>query len=125
MSDLNFDPIVLTQYLVKCQSVTPEDAGALDIVEKHLSHLEFACTRLPFSGNNSYAVDNLFATIGSNGKHLAFAGHTDVVPAGNFDSWTYPPFKAIIKASLNPFSTMLFLKLSAFFLLEVFPTKYL
>ena len=96
MSNLNFDPIILTQDLVKCPSVTPEDAGALDIVEKHLSHLNFSCTRLPFSGNNSYEVDNLFATLGSNGKHLAFAGHTDVVPPGNLNSWTYPPFEAVI-----------------------------
>ena len=43
---------------------------------------------------NSYDVDNLFATIGSKrGKHLAFAGHTDVVPPGNENSWKYPPFQ--------------------------------
>ena len=97
MNNLNFDPIVLTQNLVKCPSITPKDEGALDIVENHLSHLGFNCTRLPFSGNNSYDVDNLFATLGSDGKHLAFAGHTDVVPPGNYDSWKYPPFEAIIK----------------------------
>ena len=96
MNNLNFDPIVLTQALVKCPSITPKDAGALNIVQKHLSHLGFKCTRLPFSNNNSYAVDNLFASIGSNGKHLAFAGHTDVVPPGNEQSWKYPPFSATI-----------------------------
>ena len=96
MTNINFDPIVLTQNLVKCPSVTPDDKGALDIVENHLSHLNFNCTRIPFTGNNSYDVDNLFATIGSSGKHLAFAGHTDVVPAGNFDSWKYPPFEGRI-----------------------------
>ena len=96
MINLNFDPIILTQNLVKCPSVTPKEAGALDIVENHLSSLGFKCTRLPFSGNNSYEVDNLFATIGSTGKHIAFAGHTDVVPPGNESSWKYPPFSATI-----------------------------
>ena len=96
MTKINFDPISLTQALVQCPSITPKDEGALDIVENHLSHLGFNCTRLPFSGNNSYKVDNLFATIGSSGKHLAFAGHTDVVPPGNEDSWMYPPFSATI-----------------------------
>jgi len=96
MNNLNFDPISLTQALVKCPSITPEDAGALDIVQKHLNHLGFKCTRLPFSDENSYDVDNLFATIGSKGKHLAFAGHTDVVPPGNELSWKYPPFSAKI-----------------------------
>ena len=96
MTKINFDPISLTQALVKCPSITPKDEGALDVVEKHLSHLGFNCTRLPFSGNNSYDVDNLFATIGSSGKHLAFAGHTDVVPPGNEDSWKYHPFSATI-----------------------------
>ena len=96
MNNLNFDPISLTQALVKCPSVTPEDAGALDIVQEHLNHLGFECIRLPFSDENSYDVDNLFATIGSNGKHLAFAGHTDVVPPGNLNSWKYPPFSAKI-----------------------------
>lgn len=96
MTKINFDPINLTQALVQCPSVTPKDEGALNIVENHLSHLGFKCTRLPFSDKNSYDVDNLFASIGSTGKHLAFAGHTDVVPPGNEDSWKYPPFSAKI-----------------------------
>ncbi len=96
MNNLNFDPIILTQNLIKCPSITPKDEGALNIIESHLNHLGFSCTRLPFSGNNSYDVDNLFATIGSQGKHFAYAGHTDVVPPGNEKSWQYPPFSATI-----------------------------
>ena len=96
MTKIYFDPINLTQALVQCPSVTPKDEGALNLVENHLSHLGFKCTRLPFSDKNSYDVDNLFASIGSTGKHLAFAGHTDVVPPGNEDSWKYPPFSAKI-----------------------------
>ena len=97
MNNLNYDPIILTQALVKCASITPKDEGALDIVQNHLSHLGFKCTRLPFSDKNSYDVDNLFASIGSDGKHIAFAGHTDVVPPGNEASWKYPPFSATIE----------------------------
>ncbi len=97
MSDTNFDPIKLTQSLVKCASVTPKDDGALDIVKKHLSELGFECHDLKFSGDNSYEVNNLFATIGNEGKHLAYAGHTDVVPAGNEESWKFPPFSGTIE----------------------------
>ena len=96
MNKINFDPIILTQALVKCPSITPKDKGALDIVQNHLASIGFSCTRLPFSDENSYDVDNLFATIGSQGRHLAFAGHTDVVPPGNIDSWKYHPFSGKI-----------------------------
>lgn len=97
MSDLNFDPIKLTQSLVRCASVTPKDDGALLIVENHLNKLGFDCKKLVFSGDDSYEVKNLFATFGNEGKHFAYAGHTDVVPIGNEESWTYPPFSATIR----------------------------
>ena len=96
MTKLNFDSVALTQALVKCPSITPKDEGALQVVENHLKDLGFECTRLPFSENGFDNVDNLFAKIGTTGKHLAFAGHTDVVPPGNEDSWLYPPFSATI-----------------------------
>ena len=67
MSEINFDPIVLTQSLVKCSSVTPKDEGALKVVESHLKAIGFDCYPLTFSGNGSYEVKNLFATIGNNG----------------------------------------------------------
>ena len=60
MNKINFDPINLTQALIRCPSITPKDEGALDILEDHLSHLDFKCTRLPFSDEKSYDVDNLF-----------------------------------------------------------------
>ncbi len=97
MTDTNFDPIKLTQSLIKCASVTPKDDGALKIVERHLSQLGFDCYPLKFSGSDSYEVNNLFATIGKEGKHFAYAGHTDVVPVGNENSWKYPPFSATIQ----------------------------
>ena len=97
MTEFNFNPIKLTQALVKCQSITPKDDGALLVVQNHLSSMGFDCSPLLFSGNGSYEVKNLFATIGSDGPHLAFAGHTDVVPPGNESSWKHPPFSAIIE----------------------------
>ena len=96
MTKINFNPTQLTQALVRCKSITPKDDGALKIVENHLSSIGFECNSLSFSGNGSYDVKNLFASIGSDGPHLAFAGHTDVVPPGNEESWKYPPFSATI-----------------------------
>ena len=97
MTEFNLNPIKLTQALVKCKSITPKDDGALVVVQDHLSSMGFNCSPLLFSGNGSYEVKNLFATIGSDGPHLAFAGHTDVVPPGNESSWKHPPFSAIIE----------------------------
>ena len=97
MNKINFDTVALTQALIKCPSVTPNDEGALQVVEDHLNAIGFECTRLLFSEKNTHDVNNLFATIGSSGKHLAFAGHTDVVPPGLSTSWKHPPFSATIE----------------------------
>jgi len=96
MTKLNFDVVALTQSLVRCPSVTPVDGGALKVIEDHLKKIGFKCKRLTFRDKKSYVVENLYATIGSSGKHLAFAGHTDVVPPGKNSSWTYHPFSAKI-----------------------------
>ena len=96
MSEIDFNPIKLTQALVRCKSVTPNDDGAIKIIDDHLKSIGFDCTSLCFSDDKSYEVKNLFASYGSKGPHLAFAGHTDVVPAGNEESWRYPPFAAKI-----------------------------
>ena len=98
MSEIDFDPVKLTQSLVQCASVTPKDEGALTVVENHLKTMGCDCHPLIFSGNNSYEVKNLFATIGNDGKHFAYAGHTDVVPIGNESSWKYPPFSGKINS---------------------------
>jgi len=87
------DTLDLTKALIVCPSVTPEDAGAQGILNGHLSAAGFTCHNLPFGGQNGEArIENLFARIGSGGKHLCYAGHTDVVPAGATDQWTYGPF---------------------------------
>jgi succinyl-diaminopimelate desuccinylase len=90
------DPVALLQDLIRCASVTPTEAGVFDVLERALTPLGFAVTRLRFEGNGSYPVDNLFATRGSTGPHLLFNGHTDVVPPGDRALWTHEPFGAEI-----------------------------
>lgn len=90
------DPVQLLADLIRCPSVTPETAGAIDVLEAALTPLGFACTRLRFEGDGSYPVDNLFATRGGGGRHLLFAGHTDVVPPGDVAAWRHAPFAAEI-----------------------------
>jgi len=84
----------LLKQLIRCPSVTPKEAGALDVVQNFLTPLGFTCTRVVFDGDNSYPVDNLFASRGSSGRHLLFGGHSDVVPAGNENLWSHQPFAA-------------------------------
>ena len=88
--------VELTQRLIRCPSVTPHDGGALDCLEAELTALGFTCRRLPF-GEGDERVDNLFARRGAEGPHIAFAGHTDVVPVGDRDAWTHDPFGAVIE----------------------------
>ena len=91
------DPVELSQALIRCPSVTPADAGALDVLEGALGQLGFTCTRLPFTATGTPDIDNLYARLGSGGKDLCFAGHTDVVPVGNAEDWTSDPFAAEIR----------------------------
>jgi len=90
------DPVDLTQALIRCPSVTPDDAGALGVLEDALKPMGFVCHRLPFSASGTPDVDNLYARVGTSGPNLCFAGHTDVVPVGDEAAWTYPPFGAEI-----------------------------
>ena len=90
MGDLPYE-IRLTRDLIRCPSVTPEEGGALDLLQAELSAMGFVCTRLPF-GEGTALVDNLFARLGTSNPHFAFAGHTDVVPAGNAAGWSHGPF---------------------------------
>jgi len=91
------DPIALAQELIRCPSVTPADAGALDVLEAALAPLGFACTRLRFEAPGTAPVENLYARIGSTPPNFCFAGHTDVVPPGNSVLWGSDPFGAEIR----------------------------
>ena len=90
------DVIKLTQDLIRCPSVTPEDAGAQDVLKTALRDMGFDIYDLPFDGNGSYPVKNFFARLGAESPHICYSGHTDVVPAGDEASWTHPPFDAVI-----------------------------
>lgn len=85
------DPLDLTAKLIRCPSVTPEEGGALVLLQNLLERAGFACTRVDRGG-----VSNLFARWGDKGhaKTFGFNGHTDVVPIGNRDDWTVDPFGA-------------------------------
>lgn len=91
------DPVALSQALVRCPTVTPEVGSALDVLEAALAPLGFACRRVRFDGDDSYPVENLTASIGQGGRHLAFAGHVDVVPPGAREGWAHDPFSGLIE----------------------------
>ena len=91
------DPLELSQALLRCPSITPEDAGALGVLEDALKEISFTCHRLPFSEADTADVDNLYARIGTTGPNFCFAGHTDVVPIGNRDEWSIDPFGGQIR----------------------------
>ena len=88
------DPVALTAELVRCNSITPAEGGALVLLEKLLTDGGFTCTRVDRRG-----IANLYARWGRQGANRTFGfnGHTDVVPLGNPDAWTVDPFGAEIK----------------------------
>jgi succinyl-diaminopimelate desuccinylase len=87
-----FDPITLAQDLIRRPSVTPSDAGAIAVLRGVLESLGFVCRAMPFGD-----IENLYARLGDAGPNLCFAGHTDVVPAGDDGAWSAPPFAAEIE----------------------------
>ena len=88
------DPVALTADLVRCPSVTPDEGGALVLLEDVLTEGGFTCTRVDRGG-----ISNLYARWGRQGANRTFGfnGHTDVVPLGDEAAWTMPPFGAEIK----------------------------
>lgn len=94
------DPVALTQALIRCPSITPEEGGALTLMQEILTPAGFACQRMMFSEAGTPDVENLYARRGDRGLNLCFAGHTDVVPPGHLDAWTVPPFAAEIREGI-------------------------
>lgn len=90
------DPVATLQTLLRCPSVTPDEGGALTALEDMLKPLGFTVERPVFTEAGTPDVENLYARIGSEGPHLMFAGHTDVVPVGDEAAWSHPPFSGII-----------------------------
>lgn len=91
------DALSILQDLIRYESVTPHEGGALDYIEKILRPLGFECHRLVFKETGTPDVDNLYARWGKAAPHFCFAGHTDVVPIGKREDWTVDPFGAEIK----------------------------
>lgn len=87
------DPIELSCALIRRPSVTPADAGALDVLQEALEALGFVCERLKFSAPGTPDVDNLYARFGTAYRNFCFAGHTDVVPVGDEAAWSSDPFE--------------------------------
>lgn len=86
------DPVALTQALVRCPSVTPQEGGALALLDAVLAGEGYAVQRPVFSEPGTPDVENLYARIGSEAPVFVIAGHTDVVPVGDEAAWTRAPF---------------------------------
>ncbi|MDA9425738.1 MULTISPECIES: succinyl-diaminopimelate desuccinylase [Bradyrhizobium] len=91
------DALSIARDLIRCPSVTPTDAGALGVLEKALNEAGFTCHRVTFSEPGTADVDNLYARIGTEGPHITFAGHTDVVPPGDESAWSVGAFSGEVK----------------------------
>ena len=100
MTALGDKAVQLAQSLIRCESITPEDAGALDVLIQTLRPARFTFWRLNFKEEGTPPVDNLYARIGDGPPHLCFAGHVDVVPPGDAKLWSHPPFAAEIEDGL-------------------------
>ena len=83
------DAVELTRDLIRRPSVTPADAGAMDLVQRALEGIGFSCRRMKFG-----EIENLYARRGTTSPNLCFAGHTDVVPVGDAGAWSHDPFAA-------------------------------
>jgi succinyl-diaminopimelate desuccinylase len=94
---MDASPLALAQSLLRCPSVTPEEAGALAFIESVLREAGFGVHRPVFSEPGTPDVENLYARYGSGGPYLLFAGHTDVVPPGDAARWRHDPFSGVIE----------------------------
>ncbi len=94
------DPVALTQALIRCPSVTPQEGGALALVASVLEGAGFAVERPVFSQAGTPDVENLYARFGTASPVFVIAGHTDVVPPGPEERWTRPPFSGDISGGM-------------------------
>ena len=94
---LRLNELQLAKELIRFPSVTPVDAGVMSFLEKKLKKLGFKTKILEFKEKKTKPVKNLYARLGNKSPNFCYAGHLDVVPAGNLKDWTVNPFKPSIK----------------------------
>jgi succinyl-diaminopimelate desuccinylase len=95
MSEI-INAVDLTSKLIRCESITPNSAGAIDLLISYLEPLGFKCKKINF-GEGIEKVENLYARFGTKGPNICFAGHVDVVPTGDIKKWSMDPFGGEIK----------------------------
>ena len=93
----SINELQLAKELIKFPTVTPIDAGIMKFLEKKLKTLGFKTKVLEFREKDSKPVKNLYARLGNKGPNFCYAGHLDVVPAGDLKDWTVNPFKPSVK----------------------------
>jgi len=84
----------LAKDLIRRPSITPRDAGAINILVRNLRSLGFKCQKINFKN-----IKNLYAKLGRSSPNFCYAGHTDVVPPGNISEWSVNPFKPAVKSN--------------------------
>jgi len=82
----------LAKELIRRPSVTPKDAGSINLLAKNLRSLGFKCQMMNFKN-----IKNLYAKLGKSSPNFCYAGHTDVVPVGDLKSWSVNPFSGTVK----------------------------
>ena len=89
---MQISELKLAKDLIRKPSITPKDAGAINLLAKNLRSIGFNCKIINFKN-----IKNLYAKLGKSSPNFCYAGHTDVVPPGNIKNWTTNPFKPIIR----------------------------
>ena len=95
MSEI-INAVELTTKLIRCESITPNSAGAIELLISYLEPLGFKCEKISF-GEGIEKVENLYARLGTKDPNICFAGHVDVVPTGDIEKWSINPFGGEIK----------------------------
>lgn len=85
--------VELAKALIACPSVTPRTVGVFNVLEDYLRPLGFTAHRMVFKEEGFEPVENIYLRYGTSGPNFCFAGHTDVVPPGDEQAWTVPPFE--------------------------------
>ena len=89
---MQISELKLAKDLIRKPSITPKDAGAINLLAKNLKSIGFNCKIINFKN-----IKNLYAKLGKSSPNFCYAGHTDVVPPGNVKNWTTNPFKPIVR----------------------------